>query len=93
MTLCKFHKVVLLPSPNDDICSSRILIFCSLFSDTKLKYQDTDGNIKIFNSGDEKSTEFITFQTLNGYKKLELTGKFELLITSFTKNESRIKNE
>merc|ERR1712238_160506 len=39
-------------------------------SDTKLKYQDADGNIKIFNSGDEKSTEFISFQTLNGYKKL-----------------------
>jgi hypothetical protein len=42
-------------------------------SDTKLKYQDADENIKIFNSDDEKSTEFITFQTLNGYKKLELT--------------------
>ena len=80
-------------SPNHDICRSRILIFCSLFSDTKLKYEDADENIKIFNSDDEKSTEFITFQTLNGYKKLELTGKFELLITSFTKNESRIKNE
>merc|ERR1712129_607253 len=53
-------------------------------SDTKLKYEDADENIKIFNSDDEKSTEFITFQTLNGYKKLELTGKFELLITFFT---------
>ena len=64
--------------------------FLTLFSDTKLKYQDADGNIKIFNSVDEKNTTFIQFQTLNGYKKIELTGKFELLITFF--HEKRIRN-
>ena len=66
------------------------LIFNSLFSDTKLKYQDADGNINIFNSVDEESTKFIPFQTLNGYKKIELTGKFALLITFF--HEKRIWN-
>ena len=65
--------------------------FFSLFSDTKLKYEDANGNINVFNSVDEISTKFIPFQTLNGYKKIELTGKFELLTQhSFTKNESGI---
>ena len=48
-----------------------------VFSGTKLKYQDENGNIKVFNSETNNFTDFITFPTLNGYEKIDLGGNFK----------------